>query len=238
MKLLAIDTSTEACSVALQCGDEVCCDHRLVPQQHAQLLLPMIDELMATAGLTARQLDGVVFGRGPGSFTGVRIAASVVQGIAYGADLGTLGLSTLQALAQGCVREFDDQHVFSALDARMQQVYWCAYECNDLGLMQPVAEELVCDPIKVPTPACAASGLWALTGSGIDHYAEQILERAGLASRGKLRLNRWPHAQDLLTLAADKRAATAFLSAEHAVPVYLRNRVALTELERSSGQRL
>ena len=101
MILLALDTSTDACSVALRVDDQLFIDHRVVAQQHGSLVLPMVDALMSQAGLQASQLDALIYGRGPGSFTGVRIGVACAQGIALGADIGVVGVSTLQSIAQG-----------------------------------------------------------------------------------------------------------------------------------------
>ena len=108
MKILAFDTSTDACSIALGVGGECLVDHAVVPREHAQRLLPTIRRLLAEAQLSPGQLDALVYGRGPGSFTGVRIAVSAAQGFAWGADIGTLGISTLASIAQGCLREHGD----------------------------------------------------------------------------------------------------------------------------------
>ena len=242
MNLLAIETATDACSIALQAGDDLLFDHRIAPQKHAQLALPMIDALMADAGLAAGDLDGLVFGRGPGSFTGVRIAAAITQGIAFGAGLGVLGISTLQAIAQGCAREFDDEQVVAALDARMGDVYWGAYLLDNNGLMTAIAEDAICKPEQVSLAAVRdlpdaseKQADWSLAGSGADRYPDEFL--AGV-SNTLLRAERWPDAKDLLLLAAPEVTAGNLQDAAAAVPVYLRDRVALTEAERAQGLRL
>ena len=122
MKLLAIETATDACSCALDIDGESRWRYQLAPRQHAELLLPMVSELLDEAAVAMRDLDGVAFGRGPGSFTGVRIAASVVQGLAFGADLPVAGVSSLRALAEGVRREYGEEAVLSAFDARMSEV--------------------------------------------------------------------------------------------------------------------
>jgi len=251
MKLLAIETATDACSVALQVGDDVLSDHRLAAQQHAQLVLPMIDDLMARAKLKPADLDAIAFGRGPGSFTGVRIAAAVTQGIALGADLGVVGLSSMQAIAQGCAREFEDTHLLVALDARMGEVYWGAYVQGNDGLMMPVVDEAVCLPSEVRMDQSIVGAQWRFAGAGAERYLVEILGGTGLegavdgvpSPSGEgghhspcLRLDRWPDARDLLVLAAPLVAAGQVRDAADALPVYLRDRVALTEVERAAGQ--
>lgn len=259
MNLLAIETATDACSIALQTGDDVLFDHRIAAQQHAKLTLPMIDALMADAGLAPGDLDGLVFGRGPGSFTGVRIAAAITQGIAFGADLGVLGISTLRAIAQGCAREFDDKQVVAAMDARMGEVYWGAYWLAGDGLMAAITEDAICKPAEVSLAAVpAGQGMrdvngarivddapsqamrekqaeWFVAGSGAERYADELL---GGISSSNLRTARWPDARDLLSLAVPDVIAGKLRDAAEAVPVYLRDRVALTEAERAQGQRL
>lgn len=133
MNIIALDTSTDACSVALAIGREVVADHRITPRRQAQLVLPMIDDLLAKSGLSRTDLDGIVFGQGPGSFTGLRVAASVTQGIALGLDIGVIGISSLAAMAQGCHRRFGDRYIAVALDARLDEVYWGAYRVPDEG---------------------------------------------------------------------------------------------------------
>ena len=117
MNLLAIETSTDACSVALLSDSNILVDHRIAAQQHGSLVIPMIDAIMAEAQLRPTQLDGVVFGRGPGSFTGVRIGVALAQGIALGADIGVVGISTLHSVAQGAFRVHGEQKVAVCLDA-------------------------------------------------------------------------------------------------------------------------
>jgi len=230
MKLLAIDTSTDACSVALKIGDDVLNDHRIAPQQHAAIVLPMIDQLMSDAGVSATDLDGLVFGRGPGSFTGVRIGVAVAQGIALGADLGVLGISTLQSVAQGCAREFGDTSSHVCIDARMDEVYYCRYLIDEQQRMQCSQQELVCTPEEllatiVEVESLSEARLWS--GSGAERYAQVLLREAD-----RVRTDRLPQAQDLLALALPQVACGQLLPAEQAMPVYLRDKVAKTTKER------
>ena len=237
MNLLAIETATEACSVALLVGGETHGDHRVEPRGHARLVLPMIDALLAEAGLARTALDGVIFGRGPGSFTGVRIAAAVTQGIALGLDIGVLGVSTLATLAQGCLREHGDTHVGVALDARLDEVYWGAYALGAEGVMGLLGEERVCSPEQVAPPAPeAVHAPWRLAGGGAERYLGPLAARllpAGAEARGRLREGRLPAASDALALALPRLAREPLGPPEAALPVYLRERVALTEAERA-----
>lgn len=237
MKLLAIETATEACSVALCIDGEMLLDHRVEPRQHARLLLPMIDALLQSADLRPTALDGIVFGQGPGSFTGVRIAAAAVQGIALGADIGVYGVSTLATMAQGCLRRYGDTAVQVALDARMDEIYHGAYQSResvgDKGLMRAVDN----DQVLRPEAVSALPGSWVLAGSGAERYAEVLRQRLQ-DERCALRRDCLPEAQDLLVLGRDGVEHTGWQSSESAVPVYLRNRVALTEAERAAGETL
>jgi len=176
MKLLAIETATEACSAALYLDGEITEQYQYAPRQHAQLLLGMAEALLAEAGLAPAQLDALAFGRGPGAFTGVRIATGVAQGIAYAADLPVVPVSTLATLAQGGFREFGWQQVAAAIDARMNEVYWGAYRVDEKGVMQPVGEERVCAAARVP--ALEGEG-WHGIGSGWAAFAEELKQAAG-----------------------------------------------------------
>jgi tRNA threonylcarbamoyladenosine biosynthesis protein TsaB len=220
MKLLAIETATEACSVALYLDGEVREDFRIAPREHASLVLGMAENLLAEAELKVAQMDAIAFGRGPGAFTGVRIATSVTQGMAFAAELPVVPVSTLAALAQGGCREYGWQRVTAAIDARMNEVYWAAYDCVD-GLVQTVQEERVCPPESVPA---LPPGEWHGIGSGWLTYADQLKERLDGSIIG-CEGNVFPHAQDIARLAADAAACGLTVSAEEALPIYLRDQV-------------
>ncbi len=123
-KILAVDTATENCSVALMVGDDVISRCEYAPREHTTKILPMVDTVLAEGGLKLGQLDALAFGRGPGSFTGVRIGIGIAQGLAFGADLPMLGISTLAAMAQGTYRVHQSEQVLSSIDARMGEIYW------------------------------------------------------------------------------------------------------------------
>ena len=228
MILLALDTSTDACSVALRIGDQIIIDHRVAAQQHGALVLPMIDALMAQAGLQASQLDALIYGRGPGSFTGVRIGVACAQGIALGADIGVVGVSTLQSIAQGVKREHDDKSVAVSVDARMDEVYFCQYHLDDDGLMQPSGEEQIGAPEHIMQ---CQSNSWA--GSGAERYEQFLVEEKHICAE-RIHRGCLPQAVDLLTLGALYVQQENLQAAELASPVYLRNKVALTTAERSA----
>lgn len=219
MKLLSIETATEACSAALYLDGEVTEQYQFAPRQHAQLLLGMADALLAEAGLVPAQLDAIAFGRGPGAFTGVRIATGVAQGIAYAADLPVLPVSTLAALAQGGLREFGWQQIASAIDARMNEVYWGVYRADENGIMQPCVEERVCPAADVPP--LEGEG-WHGIGSGWAVFAEELRQAGGVIDwQGEY----YPHARDVAMLAADGFAHDQAVTAAQALPVYLRDQV-------------
>lgn len=245
MKILALDTSTEACSIALECDGEVMVDHRMAPQKHAQLLLPMIDEMLSNAGIKTSDLDGVAFGCGPGSFTGVRIAAATTQGIAYGADIGVIPVSSLQVIAQGALREHKATRVLAAIDARMSEVYWGAYASDDNGIVQPLQDDRISPPTEVVLPESDFSATkagtdqsWFVVGSGAEEYSDELTVRAVQNVSSKAIRDCYPNAQDVISIALPIAKQSGFLPASSALPVYLRDRVALTEKQRADGERL
>ncbi|MGM0595326.1 MAG: tRNA (adenosine(37)-N6)-threonylcarbamoyltransferase complex dimerization subunit type 1 TsaB [Pseudomonadota bacterium] len=220
MKLLAIETATEACSVALHVDGEVREIFRMAPREHARRVLGMADELLADAGLKPVQLDALAFGRGPGAFTGVRIASGVVQGIAFAAELPVVPVSTLAALAQGGYRQYRFTQVAAALDARMDEIYWGAFIEED-GLMRASGGEQVCPAVE--SPLLAGRG-WHGVGSGWTAYAEALARRHGAAVVSYLG-ELFPHALDVAQLAVAAAERGEAVSAEQALPVYLRDRV-------------
>ncbi len=221
MKLLAIDTATEACSVALLLDGAVHERYRLAPREHAALVLPMVEELLGEAGISLRQLDALAVGRGPGSFTGVRIAVSVAQGLAFAAERPLVPVSTLAALAQGAWREFGWTQVAAAIDARMEEVYWGSYRLRD-GVMVADAEEGVYAPAATPLlPQAGYCGV----GSGWDSYGEPLRQRHA-ATIERWQGERFPRAGDVAVLGAAAFAAGAALPPAQVLPVYLRDQVA------------
>jgi len=217
MKLLAIDTATEACSAAIALDGQVLERFELEPR-HGERILPMIEELLAESGLALTQLDAIAFGRGPGSFTSLRIGAGVVQGMAFGADLPVIPVSSLAALAQGV----DAHAVLAAFDARMGQVYWGAYRRGADGLVSLLGAEVVVDPARVPLPG--GSG-WSGAGSGWDVYHAPLSERLGAVLHGWTS-GQYPRAGAVARLAAAEFSVGRGLPPEQALPVYLRDDVA------------
>lgn len=214
--LLALDTSTEACSVALSYHDKIIECYELAPRQHTKLLLPMMEELLATANLTLSQIDALAFGCGPGSFTGLRVAASVTQGIAFAHDLPVIPVSTLRTIAQGCYREFQTTQVLVALDAAMQEIYYGAFGLKN-AVMEAVTPELIARPDSINFHP---EGEWVGAGSGWDLYAEQLQQNLQLQQWFP---HRYPRARDMLVLAMLDYQHHKMISAEDALPVYLRD---------------
>ena len=218
--LLAIETSEESCSAALHTGGYCTELFESEPRKHSELILPMIDRLIAEAGLQRNSLDAVAFGRGPGSFTGVRIATAVAQGIGFALDIPVVPVSTLQALAQGAFRQTGARSVLAALDARMQEVYWGAFVLQD-DLMQPAGEEMVVAPSEVPGPDGVG---WTGAGSGWSAYADLLGQRLGKRVSSILP-DTACHARDVATIAAHLLSDSLDYPVLEAMPVYLRNRV-------------
>ncbi len=217
--LLALDTATEACSVALLHHERTLSHYEVIPRLHAQRLLPMIKDLLDQAGVRPGELDAIAFGRGPGAFTGVRIAIGVVQGLAFALDRPVLPVSNLAVLAQRALREQGAQQVAAAIDARMDEVYWGCYRAEQ-GEMRLVGAEAVLPPEQAGLPR-GATGDWFGAGTGWGAYAERIGVPV-VAQDGAM----LPHAEDLLALAQFAWARGEALAADQAQPVYLRDRVA------------
>lgn len=221
MKLLALDTSTEACSAALWIDGEVSERYALTPNDHGRHILGMVDTLFSEAGTALASLDALAFGRGPGSFTGVRIAVGVVQGLALGADLPVVPVSSLAALARGAYGEHGATAILAAIDARMNEVYWGCYRVSGNGLVEAQAEERVAPPAQVTLPA---SGRWRGVGSGWTAYAGQLVPRLGERLTG-YDGDRYPHAADVAALAAAAYVQGGAVPVEQVTPVYLRDNV-------------
>ncbi|WP_422103423.1 tRNA (adenosine(37)-N6)-threonylcarbamoyltransferase complex dimerization subunit type 1 TsaB [Vreelandella sp.] len=223
--LLALDASSSACSAALlhQMGSQRECLARfeMTPRAHTKRLMPMVDELLADAGITPRQLATVAFGRGPGSFTGLRIAAGTAQGLAFGLDCPLVGISTLEALALQAHRRYHFRHVVTALDARMGEVYAATWHClNDTVSSQ--SDEAVIAPGAFRLPADETD--WVGVGSGFalwDEFAVGVQ-----ASMTQHLTDLEPRAEEMAWLALRDLEAGLGQAAHEAQPVYLRNNVA------------
>lgn len=195
MKILAIDTSTDACSAALSLDNGTILERfELSPKTHTKLLLPMIDDLFHEARFSLKECDALAFGRGPGSFTGVRIASAIIQGLSFGANKPVVPISTLRVVAQGCFRETKSSHIFATLDARLNEIYWGLFVVDEFGIMQPASKEYVQKPEEVILPA----GTWI--------KAENL-----------------PHAKDIVEIAREELELGRSVSSFEALPVYIRH---------------
>ncbi len=223
MMLLALDTSTETASVALLRDGEV--EQRVEHggRNHGERLLPMVDELLAQAGVRLADLDAIAFGRGPGGFTGVRLCASVVQGLAFGAGLPVVPVSTLRAVAQSAFeQDAAAQRVLVCNDARMGEVYWAWFERGSDGLAVAAGAEAVSAP-EQPGLEAAGSPTAIGAGRGFAVHPQLAVSARGLA---RLLAEVWPSAAAIARLAVPEVAAGRVLSAAAALPVYVRDRVA------------
>ncbi len=221
-KILAIETAGPGCSAALWVDGEVEERFELKPRGHSELILGMMQRLLAQAGLRLTQLDALGFSRGPGSFTGVRIATGVIQGAAFAAELPVVPVSTLAALAQGCCRETAARRILCALDARMGELYWGAYGLRADGLVELIGREQVAPADEVELPE--GDG-WHGVGSGWAAFGDALARRMGPALEAT-DASRLCRARDVVVLAAAGHLAGHGVSAAEALPVYLRDRVA------------
>jgi tRNA threonylcarbamoyladenosine biosynthesis protein TsaB len=223
VKILAIDTSTENCSVTLVNGEQQATRRDVAPRDHAQKILPMVDAVLKETGLTMTDLDALAFGRGPGSFTGVRICIGMAQGLAFGAGLPMIPVSTLEAMAQGCYRLHGETHIACAIDARMGEIYWGRYVRQNDGCWMCVDAESVIDPQQLIKQTPSSSAKWRSAGTGWQTYAQVLTQ---LPMRILPGVVLYPDAEDIASLAvlAFERGLT--VAPEAATPVYLRDQVA------------
>ncbi|HNV87406.1 MAG TPA: tRNA (adenosine(37)-N6)-threonylcarbamoyltransferase complex dimerization subunit type 1 TsaB [Methylotenera sp.] len=229
MKILALDTSTEFLSLALQVGDKSFSHYQNVGQTASQLILPRIQVLLDEAEIKLSDLDGIAFGAGPGSFTGVRIACGVAQGLGFGANLPVAGINTLMAAAEASGKD----RVIACLDARMGEIYHAAYVKQN-GAWHEVSATTVCKPEAAPA---LDGGDWVGVGSGWAAYGE-VLSRIYAKNLSQILPDITPTAEAILQLGLPALAAGNAKPASEAAPIYIRNRVALTTRERELGQRL
>jgi tRNA threonylcarbamoyladenosine biosynthesis protein TsaB len=217
MKILAVDAATEACSAALWIDGRVTEHFEVIGRGHADRLLPLVDEVLTAAGLRPRELDGVAFGRGPGGFTGLRIAAAVAQGLAAGAGKPVVPVSNLAALAVGAVIHGEPPRVLACLDARMGEVYWAGFDCSG-ELPRLLGREQLTAPAAVELPA---GGTWKGAGHGFAAWPE-IAERLGLVSVDAISL---PRAAEIANIGAKVLASGGGVAPAEGLPVYLRDDV-------------
>lgn len=227
MNLIALETSTEACSVAILHGDALIERFEIAPRRHAELTLPWAEALLEEAGIARRDLDVVAVGRGPGAFTGVRLGVSLAQGMALALDIPAIAISTLAALAMRANAN-EGERILAAIDARMGEVYWATFEMRD-GLPQPLTEERVGPPDSIEVLGDGwrgvGTGFAAQEGALIERLAAQLMDMDAEAL---------PHAADVARLAVSVFARGEAVAPERLEPAYLRNQVALTLVEQQA----
>ena len=222
MKILALDTSTEACSVALLADGVVHEQHQITPREHAHWVLSMAQNVLEEADVSLTQLDALAFGRGPGAFTGVRIGVGVAQGLAFATDLPVVPVSSLAAMAHGAWRSEGHAHVLAAIDARMGEIYAAACEVIAEGEVRFITTEQVCTAAELVPPT---EDIWFGIGTGWDTFAADLGELFGerlIGYSGK----DLPHARDVALIGAYRSQCGDCVVAEQALPVYLRDNVA------------
>lgn len=223
MNLLALDTATEACSVALSFNHETSAHFERCPREHTKKILPMVENLMQQAQAEFSQLDAIIFGQGPGSFTGVRIGVAAAQGLAFGAQVPMIGISTLAAMAQQAMDEQSAEYVVAAIDARMGEIYHAVYR-NEKGIAVLEDNEIVVDPSQLPD----ASPIDAVgVGTGWVTYSELLSEKYPQVKRLEIEL---PRAYDMLKLGKQALANGQTQLPAQAQPVYLRDKVTWKKL--------
>ena len=226
MNLLAIDTSTDFCSVAASRGEALFSRHERAGQRQAETILGMVDEVLAEAGIELAQIHGIAYGEGPGSFTGLRIAAGVTQGLALARGIGVIGVGSLLALSEEAGKDGAGR-VIACLDAHMGEVYHAAYRRAGAGWEEVSAPGLY-RPEAVPV---APGEDWTGCGDGFAAYRERLAARLG-ERVSAMRPDAVPSARAVLMLAMPRFAAGEAKDAATAVPVYLRDKVALKTSER------
>lgn len=230
MKILALDTTQEYCSVALMIEDQIIYREELAPRTHTNLILPQVESVLDEADITLRQLDAIAFGRGPGSFTGLRIAAGVAQGLALGADLPVIPVSSLAAMAQGIYRDHHDaRQICAVFDARIGEIYWGCYQLTG-DIMHPVTDEAVDAPENLYLPG---NSQWLAIGAGWAAYP--VLQQLHHQRLAGLMVDAAPLARDIIPIASSMLENGELVDAGQAIPVYLRQKVARTVAERNAA---
>jgi tRNA threonylcarbamoyladenosine biosynthesis protein TsaB len=230
MNILAIETATEACSVALIHGQDIIARSEIAPRRHTELVLPMADALLAEAGIGRHALDAIAVGRGPGAFTGVRLGVSLAQGMALALDLPVITISSLAALALEAPED-EDAAILAVIDARMGEIYAACYRRDDNGGLIVLDDERVCTPESLQLPDARA---WQVVGTGWATYATIISERFTGVLRSADGV-RYPQAAHVAELAMQEFNAGRIHAPELALPVYLRDKVALTLVEQGKA---
>lgn len=218
IKILALDTSTDACSVALLNNEQRICRFEVVPRGHTKLLLPMVESVLKEAQLSVEELDAIAFGRGPGSFAGIRIATGATQGLAVAFDTPVVPLSTLETLAfQALQRCPSAGFILSTLDARMDEVYWAVFKVEN-GTIFAFTDEQVTAPSAVVLPEDVSSCV--AIGPGLNYIEQMSDSTKNLFS--KVFLDEYPNAESMLNMVVSALDRGDQVSPEEALPVYVR----------------
>lgn len=228
MRILALETSTQFCSCALRVDGIVRESHVLAGHAHSELLLPAVAQLMADAGLGYAQLDAIAFGAGPGSFTGLRIACGAAQGLAFAHDLPVVPVASLMALAEGLAAADDATHVITAFDARMGELYLAAYTRIGADWAELLAPMLAQPDALPDLPAHPA---WRGVGSGFAACGAALTAHYDVT---RIDATAMPHAAAIASIAQRSLARGEAVSADQAVPLYVRDKVALNVQEQAA----
>ena len=220
MKILAFDTATAACAVALSIAGQIRERFEIAPQRHAELILPMVESLLAEAQLTPNQLDVVAYGCGPGSFMGARIATSVAQGIAFAADLPVIPVSTLQVVAQTSFQRYGWKDVLAAWDARLHAIYWGAYRLDETKIMIEAQSQALSKPEEIVVPS---GENWYAVGNAWEVYSGQLTHIISACKTTCIDI--YPQGSALVQIAEVAYQKGEMISPFQAKPVYLRDQV-------------
>ncbi|ABV37135.1 conserved hypothetical protein [Shewanella sediminis HAW-EB3] len=225
LTVLALDTCTESCSAALISGGKIYSEQVDAPREHSQRILPMVDSVLSQANIQLQNVDVIAYGRGPGSFTGIRICTSMTQGLALGQDLPVIGISSLQTMAQAVFDDQGGEQFIAAIDARMGEVYWGQFTVKD-GLVALIDAELVCSPDDVPLTLDVSQPI-VVCGTGFDTYPNllNLSENISLAENVK-----FPDAKAMLALAQAGFELGLSTAVDDLAPVYVRDTVTWKKL--------
>ncbi|OGT33603.1 MAG: tRNA (adenosine(37)-N6)-threonylcarbamoyltransferase complex dimerization subunit type 1 TsaB [Gammaproteobacteria bacterium RIFCSPHIGHO2_02_FULL_39_13] len=214
MNLLSFDTATHACTAALYVDEKIYSRFQIVPNQHAALLLSMIQDLLNEANITRTELTAIAFGCGPGSFMGVRLATGFAQGLAFGLHIPVISISTLQIIAQVAYEKTGAKKIISGWDARMHEIYWGIYASDDNGVVQPQQEDTLCAPSQLDTKLISEVGC-IFAGNAWQYFSDNLPSDVSI----------YPEAKAMLTIALSKYLRGEITSPEDAHPHYVRHHV-------------
>ncbi len=224
--VLALDTSTEACSAAVLTPNDSYVEYAVCPREHNKRILDMAQRVLNQAGVTLADVDVIAYGKGPGSFTGVRIATGIVQGIAFGADKPVVGVSSLAAMAHALFRLDGTESVISAIDARMNEIYLGIYQTHKLGHSEALFPEQVCAPENALSMVDTANN-WQAVGTGWQTYQTILSEQVNAQISTEIE---FPNALDIAYLGLTEYLAGNATSADLACPSYVRDQVTWQKL--------